>query len=103
MLDDTAHGDGEIPVDRLALGEVGEARQHVTRVAVAEADLTGGERVPAEDGTEEGALAGTVGPDQRGGATAGDVAGDAVERKRLTVAHGDVAEAEDVVGGGEQG
>ena len=103
LLDDTAHGDGEIPVDRLALGEVGEAGQDVTRVAVAEADLAGGERVPAEDGSEEGALARAVGPDQRGGATAGDVAGDAVERERLTMAHGDVAEAEDVVGGGEQG
>ena len=48
LLDDGAHMKGEIPVDGLALREVGETGQGVARVGVADEDLAGGQRMPAE-------------------------------------------------------
>ena len=99
--DDAAHGDGEVPIDGLALGHVGEARQGVLGVGVAEEDLALAGEVPAEDGAQEGGLPGAVGTEDGGGRAAGDIHGHAVEGDGAAVAYRDVTEAQDMMGGGQ--
>lgn len=50
LRDDGADVEREIPVDGLALRQVGEAGQGVARVGVADANLARMERMPAEEG-----------------------------------------------------
>ena len=100
LFDHTAHGRGEIPVDGVPLGQVGEARQKVLGMGVTEEDFACGLTVPAEDGLEEGALAGAVGAEDRRRAAAGEIHGDIFQRRLPVtgpaVRDGDLAKREDV-------
>lgn len=99
LRDDGADVEREIPVDGLALREVGEAGQGVARVGVADANLARVERVPAEERAQERAFARAVGAAKRDGAAAGQIGGDSAQGGDATVVNGNVAQADDVVGG----
>lgn len=71
-------------------------------VGVADANGAVGERVPAEDGAQEGAFAGAVRAEDGGEAAAGDGGGDVVQGQAVAVGDGDVFEAQDVMGGGQR-
>ena len=103
MFDDGADGDGEIPVNEVALGEIGEAGELVVRMVIADTDFAGVERVPAEDAAEEGGFACAVGTEDGRETAAEDVNAEAIECGDGAVADGDVGEAQDVVGGVGQG
>lgn len=101
LADKLPHGYGEIPVDIVALGDVGEARELVLEVVVADGDRgVLGKRVPAEERAQKGGFAGAVGSEERGEAAAGDGGVDVVERDAGTVMDGEAADADDVVGHG---
>jgi len=103
LLHDFAHGDGKVPIHHLPLWQIGQARQHVLRVRVADADLPAFERKPAEDGAQEGAFSGAVGAHDRGKAPAGDVDRHPVKGEHAAIADAEFLALDDVVRGGIQG
>ena len=97
LLDNAAHGDREIPVDRVALRHVGQARPGVLRVGVADPDLAGRQALPPEHGAKERALSRAVPSQDRCRAAARDVEGDVAKRDQPAVAHGRAPEKDDVL------
>ena len=102
LLDHGAYMKGEIPVYGLALREVGETRQGVARVGVADANLAGSEHMPAEESAHKGAFTRTVGTADGRGAAAGQIGANRAQGRDTTALDGDIAKADNVVFGGVQ-
>src|SRR5208283_184054 len=99
LLDHAPDRYREIPVDRVALGDVGQPRPRVLGMGVADPDLAAVEGLPAEHRPQERALARPVPPEYGGRAAAADVERDVAQRRQAPVAHRRAAEQDDVLVG----
>ncbi len=96
-FDEAADGDGEVPVDILALGEVGEFAGPFADGGATPGDGAGAAGEEAGDGFEEGGFSGSVWADEGDAVSAGGGEVDVLDGEDLAVVHGETFHEEFVV------
>lgn len=88
--DDVENGDGEVPVDGLALRDVTDTSEHLVEGFVEDFDPAVIRRNGAHDGFDEGGFPSTVGADESGEGAGVDFHIDAVKHGLAIVGYGEV-------------